>query len=152
MFRLTGWFQTHLFLSSKLIWTPQKGSITLYRSLTHGSVHTGFCKTFKSLSNITGNVHIEYHREDSGCGLVAAMLWGVCAVLRLCFLLSSPPQCSRPWFIYLGQILDDQTLVDSKPAGQLEHASLNHCQLIATNRPKLVLWAPPAGGGDKVSQ
>ena len=44
--------------------------------------------------------------------------------------------------------LDDQTQVDSKPAGQSEHASLNQCQLIAANRPKLVLWAPPAGGGD----
>ena len=49
-------------------------------------------------------------------------------------------------------ILDDQTQVDSKPAGQPEHASLNQCQLIAANRPKLVLWAPPAGGGDKVSK
>ena len=48
--------------------------------------------------------------------------------------------------------LDDQTQVDSKPAGQPEHASLNQCQLIAANRPTLVLWAPPAGGGDKVSQ
>ena len=48
--------------------------------------------------------------------------------------------------------LDDQTQVDSKPAGQPEHASLNQCQLIAANRPKLVLWASPAGGGDKVSQ
>ena len=27
--------------------------------------------------------------------------------------------------------LDDQTQVDSKPAGQHEHASLNQCQLIA---------------------
>ena len=48
--------------------------------------------------------------------------------------------------------LDDQTQVDSKPAGQPEHASLNQCQLIADNRPKLVLWAPAAGGGNKVSQ
>ena len=47
--------------------------------------------------------------------------------------------------------LDDQTQVDSKLAGQPEHASLNQCQLIAANRPELVLWAPPAGGGDKVS-
>ena len=47
--------------------------------------------------------------------------------------------------------LDDQTQVDSKPAGQPEHASLNQCQLIAANSPKLMLWAPPAGGGDKVS-
>ena len=46
---------------------------------------------------------------------------------------------------------DDQTQVDSKPDGQPEHASLNQCQLIAANRPGLVLWAPPAGGGDKVS-
>ena len=46
--------------------------------------------------------------------------------------------------------LDEQTKVDSKPAGQAEHASLNQCQLIAANRPELVLWAPPAGGGDKV--
>ena len=50
-----------------------------------------------------------------------------------------------------GLSLDDQTQVDSKPAGQPEHASLNQCQLIAVNRPKMVLWAPPAGGGDKVS-
>ena len=48
--------------------------------------------------------------------------------------------------------LDDQTHVDSKPAGKAEHASLNQCQLIAANRPKLMLWVPPAGGGDKVSQ
>ena len=48
--------------------------------------------------------------------------------------------------------LEDQTQVDSKPAGQPEHASLNQCQLIAANRPELVLWAPPAGGGDKVSE
>ena len=48
--------------------------------------------------------------------------------------------------------LDDQTQVDLKPAGQPEHASLNQCQLIAANRLKLVLWAPPAGGGDKVPQ
>ena len=48
----------------------------------------------------------------------------------------------------LGITLDDQTHVDSKPAGQPEHASLNQCQLI---RPELELWAPPAGGGDKVS-
>ena len=48
-------------------------------------------------------------------------------------------------------LLDDKTQVDSKPDGQPEHASLNQCQLIASNRPKLVLWAPPAGGGDKVS-
>ena len=52
---------------------------------------------------------------------------------------------------HLTHTLDDQTQVDSKPAGQPEHASLNQCQLIAANRPKLVLWAPPAGGGDKVS-
>ena len=48
--------------------------------------------------------------------------------------------------------LDDQTQVDSKPAGQPEHVSLNECQLIAANRPEVVLWAPPAGGGDKVSK
>ena len=48
--------------------------------------------------------------------------------------------------------LGNQTQMDSKPAGQPEHASLNQCQLIAANRPNLVLWAPPAGGGDKVSQ
>ena len=47
--------------------------------------------------------------------------------------------------------LDDQTQVDSKPAGQPEQASLNQCQLIAANRPKLVLCASPADGGDKVS-
>ena len=47
--------------------------------------------------------------------------------------------------------LDDQTQVDSKPAGQPEHASLNQSQIIAANRPKLMLWAPPASGGDKVS-
>ena len=33
--------------------------------------------------------------------------------------------------------LDDQTQVDSKPAGQPEQASLDQCQLLATN--KLVL-------------
>ena len=49
-----------------------------------------------------------------------------------------------------GEILDDQTQVDSKPASQAEHASLTQCRLKADNRPKLVLWAPPAGGGDKV--
>ena len=49
-------------------------------------------------------------------------------------------------------ILDDQTQEDSKPAGQPQHVSLNHCQLKAANRPKLMLWAPPAGGGDKVFQ
>ena len=38
------------------------------------------------------------------------------------------------WLVSIS--LDDQTQVDSKPAGQLEHASLNHCQLIAANRPK----------------
>ena len=32
-------------------------------------------------------------------------------------------------------ILDDQTQVVSKPAGQPEHAGLNQCQLIAANRP-----------------
>ena len=53
---------------------------------------------------------------------------------------------------FLSNTLVDQTQVDSKPAGQPEHASLNQCQLIAANRQKLVLWAPPTGGGDKVSQ
>ena len=48
--------------------------------------------------------------------------------------------------------LDDLTQVDTKPPGQTEHASLNQCQLIAGDRLKLVLWAPPAGGGDKISQ
>ena len=33
----------------------------------------------------------------------------------------------------LALILDDQTQVDSKPAGQPEQASLNQCQLIAQN-------------------
>ena len=33
----------------------------------------------------------------------------------------------------LNYILDDQTQVYSKPAGQPEHASLNQCQLIAAN-------------------
>ena len=46
--------------------------------------------------------------------------------------------------------LDDQTQVDLNSVGRSEHASCNQCQLIAANRPKLVLWAPPAGGGDKV--
>ena len=49
-------------------------------------------------------------------------------------------------------ILDDQTQVDSKPAGQLEHASLSQCQLIAANRPKVGALGTPAGGGDKISQ
>ena len=39
--------------------------------------------------------------------------------------------------------LDDQTQVDSKPAGQPKHASLNQCQLIAANwcsgHPQLVV-------------
>ena len=48
--------------------------------------------------------------------------------------------------------LNDQTQLDSKPVGLPEHASLKQCQLIAANRPKLVLWAPPGGSGDKVSQ
>ena len=43
----------------------------------------------------------------------------------------------------IGYDLDDQTQVDSKPAGQPEHASLNQCQLIAANRcsghPQLVV-------------
>ena len=47
--------------------------------------------------------------------------------------------------------LDDQTQVDSKPAGQPEHASLNQCQLIAANMPKIGTLGNPAGGGDKVS-
>ena len=51
-----------------------------------------------------------------------------------------------------GDILDDQTHVDLKPASQPEHASLNQCQLIAANRPKLVLWATPTGGGDTISR
>ena len=54
------------------------------------------------------------------------------------------------WLKVLPSTLDDQTQVDSKPAGQPEHASLNQCQIIAYNRPELVLWAPPAVGGDKV--
>ena len=41
-------------------------------------------------------------------------------------------------------ILDDQTQVDSKPAGQPEHASLNQRQLIALK------WYP-ADSGDQVS-
>ena len=41
--------------------------------------------------------------------------------------------------------------MDSKPASQPEHASLNRSQLIAANGPKLMLWAPPAGGADKFS-
>ena len=53
--------------------------------------------------------------------------------------------------ILLHMTLDDQTQVDSKPAGPPEHASLNQCQLIAAKRPKLVLRASPAGGGNKVS-
>ena len=35
-------------------------------------------------------------------------------------------------FFFHVYTLDDQTQVDSKPAGQPEHASLNQCQLIAT--------------------
>ena len=40
---------------------------------------------------------------------------------------------SRPdhFGLFLG--LDNQTQVDSKPAGQPEHAKLNQCQLIAAN-------------------
>ena len=33
-------------------------------------------------------------------------------------------------------ILDDQTQMDLKSVSQPEHASLNQCQLIATNRSK----------------
>ena len=33
--------------------------------------------------------------------------------------------------------LDDQTQVDSKPAGQPEHASPNQCLLIAPYKPKI---------------
>ena len=40
--------------------------------------------------------------------------------------------------------LDDQTQVDSKPAGQPEHASLNQRQIIAQN-------LCPAEDGDQVS-
>ena len=40
--------------------------------------------------------------------------------------------------IRVSYILDDQTQVDSKPAGQPEQASLNQCQLKATiNSPKI---------------
>ena len=49
-------------------------------------------------------------------------------------------------------VLDNQTQADSKPAGQPEHASLNQCQLIATNRPEIGALGTPAGGGVKVSQ
>ena len=52
---------------------------------------------------------------------------------------------------FFSSILEDQTQVNSEPAGQPEQASLNQCQLIAANRPKLVLCASPADGGDKVS-
>ena len=63
---------------------------------------------------------------------------------------------NRPWIghhrpITMTFTLDDQTQVDSKPAGQPEHAILNQCQPIAANRPELMLRPPPAGGGDKVS-
>ena len=40
--------------------------------------------------------------------------------------------------------LDNQSQVDSKSAGQPEQASLNQCQLIAANSPKLVLCALPS--------
>ena len=51
--------------------------------------------------------------------------------------------CTR---VRVVQTLDDQTQVDSKPAGQPEQASLNQCQLIAAiyNSPKLVLCASQA--------
>ena len=48
----------------------------------------------------------------------------------------------------LYSILDDQTHVDSKPAGQPEQSSLNQCQLIAANRPKLVLQGVQASPVD----
>ena len=44
--------------------------------------------------------------------------------------------------------LDDRTQVDSKPAGQPEHAGLNQCQLIA---PLLDQNWCPADDGDQVS-
>ena len=50
-----------------------------------------------------------------------------------------------------GYGLDDQKQVDLKPAGHPEQASLNQCQLIDANSPKLVLCASPADGGDKDS-
>ena len=49
----------------------------------------------------------------------------------------NPPQKKCVIFCISTQTLDDQIQVDSKPAGQPEHASLNQCQLIASNRPKI---------------
>ena len=40
--------------------------------------------------------------------------------------------------------LDDQKQMDSKPAGQPEHASLNQCQLIAANRPEIGARGTPS--------
>ena len=44
------------------------------------------------------------------------------------------------WHLYWGEIDSVISLilqVDSKPAGQPEHASLNQCQLIAPYKPKI---------------
>ena len=65
---------------------------------------------------------------------------------------AKPTASQCQWYSELTHSLDDQTQVDSKPAGQPKHASRNQCQLIAVNSPKLVLCACTAGGGDKVSQ
>ena len=53
-------------------------------------------------------------------------------------------------FLIQASTIDDQRQVNSKPAGLPEHASLNQCQLIAALRPELVIWAPPACGGDNL--
>ena len=42
------------------------------------------------------------------------------------------------------QSLDEQTQVDSKPAGQPEHASLTQWQLIAANRPEIGALGTPS--------
>ena len=51
---------------------------------------------------------------------------------------SQQPACSDDWLVSYPLVfthlsLDDQTQVDSKPAGQPEQASLNQCQLIVQN-------------------
>ena len=63
---------------------------------------------------------------SSSCSLYA---WST-QIGRMCFVLT------LSILSLLCSALDDQTQVDSKPAGDPEHASLNQCQLIAANSQK----------------
>ena len=54
-------------------------------------------------------------------------------------------RCQHTLVIFCGVIciLDDQPQMDSKPAGQPEHASLNQCLLITSNRPEVGALGTP---------